>query len=750
VLQLDDDPAPTPLQERLEVLANQIGVAGTGVASVLFVVLIIFWAVDLIKHSKSFVSGLPNVLQFFIISITLIVVAVPEGLPLAVTISLAYSMSKMLADNNLVRVLSACETMGNATMICSDKTGTLTQNQMTVTSVVIGGRFFRERLPTVEDIPSNLLVTLLQGEALNSKVFIAPPKPEDPPNAPIKYAGGNQTACALLRWAITLGCDFEAIRRRVKIEKAYPFSSTKKQGSVLVRQGGGSRLYVKGAVESILSRTRFLMSADGKSEPLDNDMRAKVSRTVDAMTRRGLRCIGMAFQDFGPIQYNELGEVIDHDESQEAFTLLAITGIKDPLRPGVPSAVKKCQQAGIIVRMVTGDHIETAKFIARDAGILTSPSQIAMTGPDFRAMTDSEKAEIIPRLRVLARSSPLDKEILVRWLKEQGNVVAVTGDGTNDAPALKAADVGLAMGIQGTDVAKKASSIIILDDDFSTIVKSVMWGRSVYDNIKKFVQFQITVNIIALMITLIGAFNPARSVPLTAVQLLWVNLIMDTMAALALGTEIPTMELLDRKPFAKTSSLISRLMWRNILGQSVLQLTVLLVILYSGDKIWGVPLDSVEHYTLLFNSFVWLQVFNEINSRKCNGEQNVFSGFFTNAIFVGVLVFTAVLQIILVQFCGSFAQTTPLSIAQWGECILIGAFSLPWGAVVRLVRLDDSDGQIELDPREFEVAPFPDEVDEQEMMRRKTIVGEVKNDDEDTKTPRGSTKTKKKKKHADD
>jgi Ca2+-transporting ATPase len=301
-------------------------------------------------------------------------------------------------------------------------------------SVVIGGRFYRERLPTVEDIPSALLVALLQGEAVNSKVFIAPPKPEDPPNAPVKFAGGNQTACSLLRWAISLGCDFEAIRKRIKIEKAYPFNSAKKQGSVLVRNGGGSRLYVKGAVESILSRTRFLMGSEGKAEPMDNDMRAKVTRTVDAMTRRGLRCIGIAFQDFGPIQYNELGEVIDHDDAQEAFTLLAITGIKDPLRPGVPAAVKKCQNAGIIVRMVTGDHIETAKFIARDAGILTSPAQIAMTGPDFRAMTDSEKAEIIPRLRVLARSSPLDKEVLVRWLKEAGHVVAVTGDGTRHGP----------------------------------------------------------------------------------------------------------------------------------------------------------------------------------------------------------------------------------------------------------------------------------------------------------------------------
>jgi magnesium-transporting ATPase (P-type) len=277
-----------------------------------------------------------------------------------------------------------------------------------------------------------------------------------------------------------------------------------------------------------------------------------------------------------------------------------------------------------------------------------------------------------------------------------------------------------------------------------------MWGRSVFDNIRKFVQFQITVNVVALTITLIGAFNPARAIPLTAVQLLWVNLIMDTLAALALGTEIPTMELLDRKPFAKEASLIAPLMWRNIFGQAILQLTCLLVILYDGHNIWGVPKDGVVHYTIIFNSFVWLQVFNEINARKCMGEQNVFEGIFTNVIFGGVVLSTALLQALLVEFGGKFMQTESLTGSQWGSCILVGAFSLPWGVLVRLIPIDNTFGQIELDPSEFEVAPFPDDPVEQEVVQQKSMSRGEQGDDaaeeDGEKTPRGSKKKKKKSK----
>lgn len=714
---LEEESSDTPLQIRLHDLANKVGVLGAGVAILLFFVLLIFWIVDVVQNNRDAVKQLPEILNYFIMSITLVVVAVPEGLPLAVTISLAYSIKKMLKDNNLVRVLAACETMGNATMICSDKTGTLTKNEMTVVAAVLGGQLFRDRLPAPNEMNSTLCKLLIEGESLNSKVFRVPQKPNEAPG-PEKFAGGNQTAASLLRYAIYLANGryetIEEIRANTPIIKTYPFNSAKKRSSVLVNRGANeSRLFVKGAVEQILTQCDYLLDARGDQQKLDDEMRAKLSRLVESMAKKGLRCIGLAYQDMGSVARTEAGEVIDHDENSESLVLLAITGIKDPLRPGVKEAVKSCQEAGIVVRMVTGDHIETAKFISRDAGILTSPNQLAITGPDFRAMTDAEKEEVIPRLRVLARSSPLDKETLVRWLKEHGECVAVTGDGTNDAPCLKEADVGLAMGIQGTDVAKKAASIVILDDNFATVVRSVMWGRSVYDGIRKFIQFQLTINIVALLVTLIGAFGTERKTPLSAVQLLWVNLIMDTFAALALATEEPSMDLLKRKPYAKNSSLISKVMWRNIFGQAVMQMIWLLVILYQGHKIWGFnDYYGTPHLTMVFNAFVFLQVFNEVNARKVQGEINVFSGAGHSSILIGVLVLTCSMQILMVEVFGPFAKTAPLNWVQWLSCVAIGFTSIPWGFLVRLIKVETTDGQINVNPKEFEIAPFPDDINQ--------------------------------------
>jgi len=703
---LEQEVEDTPLQQRLEILAEQVGKAGTVMAVIFFVVKLIMWIVKMVDKTGKWA----DLLHIFIVAVTLIVVAVPEGLPLAVTISLAYSMQKMFDDNNMVRVLSACETMGNATAICSDKTGTLTQNKMTVVACVIGSKLHQPHngaagLPSAADIPKETLDILVKGEALNSKVFVVPPSEEDAANAASmpsgpKLAGGNQTACACLRWAISLGCDFETMRKTMPIEKAYPFNSKKKTSSVLVKEGQEMRMFVKGASENIVKWSTSFMNDAGKVVPMTEADRQMFVAHIGSMAKTGLRCIGLAFQDFSSLKYDEKNEVIDPPEGFEAFTLMAILGIKDPLRPAVPAAMLACKNAGIVVRMVTGDHLDTAKFIAKDAGIMYDERHLAIEGPSFRNMSDEEKEAIVPKLRVLARSSPLDKEILVRWLKAHGDVVAVTGDGTNDAPALKAADVGLAMGIQGTDYAKQAASIVILDDNFATIVRSVMWGRSVYDNIKKFVQFQLTVNVVALTLTLIGAFS-GEQVPLTAVQLLWVNLIMDTGAALAFGTEMPTEALLDRKPYAPKASLISPLMIRNIVGQSILQITVLCIVLFRGDQIWGVPMRGPVHLTIIFNTFVFLQVWNEFNSRKVNGEWNIFEKFFDNWIFTYVLVGTLIMQTLMVEVFGSFASTTGLTWAQWLACIGLGFLSLPTGVLVRLYPVDVTAGQIH-DPNDLD------------------------------------------------
>lgn len=368
---------------------------------------------------------------------------------------------------------------------------------------------------------------------------------------------------------------------------------------------------------------------------------------------------------------------------------MGIVGIKDPVRDEVPAAVKQCQKAGIVVRMVTGDNITTAKKIAEECGILTDG--IAIEGPTFRALTEAQLDKIIPKIQVMARSSPEDKYKLVTRLKLHNHVVAVTGDGTNDAPALKAAHVGFSMGIAGTEVAKEASDIILMDDNFSSLVKAVMWGRNVYDSIRKFLQFQLTVNVVAVSLAFIGAITDEHGEsPLKPVQLLWVNLIMDTMAALALATEHPSPSLLDRKPYGKNDPLITRGMWKKVIGQAIYQLGINLLVLYHPGLLFeNIEEGSVYHITIIFNSFVMCQLFNEINSRKLNNELNVFSGLFNNSIFLGILVFTIVVQWIFVEFGGDFTSTRPLTVEDWMISILLGAGGIPWGVVLSLIPVEE-------------------------------------------------------------
>jgi len=451
------------------------------------------------------------------------------------------------------------------------------------------------------------------------------------------------------------------------------------------KEKGRYNLHVKGASEQILSLCTSYLDASGTRQPIGG-IKTQAEAIIHEMASHGLRTIGIAF--------SEVGEQHDWTNPPDNnLTLIGICGITDPVRLEVPQAVKSCQEAGITVRMLTGDNLETASVIAKECGILT-PDGIAIEGPAFRRLTPQELDAIIPRLQVLARSSPQDKYRLVKRLRELGEVVAVTGDGTNDAPQLKEADVGFAMGIAGTEVAKEASDIILLDDNFSSIVKAAQWGRNVFDSIRKFVQFQVTVNIVAVIIAFVGAVANGES-PLKPVQMLWVNLIMDTLAALALATESPTPELLKRKPYGRYEGIITPAMWRNIIGQAIFQIFVLFLLLYQGHNIpqLGLPNDPLAwtakhhilHTTIIFNSFVFCQLFNEFNARKLGNEFNVLKGILSNRVFLLIMTFTVSVQFLIVQYGGEFTQTAPLSKQQWFFCVALGAFAIPWGALLRLI-----------------------------------------------------------------
>ncbi|XP_068940049.1 plasma membrane calcium-transporting ATPase 2 isoform X1 [Petaurus breviceps papuanus] len=699
------------LQGKLTKLAVQIGKAGLVMSAITVIILVLYFTVDtFVVNKKPWLPECTPVyvqyfVKFFIIGVTVLVVAVPEGLPLAVTISLAYSVKKMMKDNNLVRHLDACETMGNATAICSDKTGTLTTNRMTVVQAYIGDVHYKE-IPEPSAINSQTLELLVNAIAINSAYTtkILPPEKE----GALPRQVGNKTECGLLGFVLDLKQDYEPVRSQMpeeKLYKVYTFNSVRKSMSTVIKMPDESfRMYSKGASEIVLKKCCKILSPAGEARvfrPRDRD--EMVKKVIEPMACDGLRTICVAYRDFPstpePDWENENDILND-------LTCICVVGIEDPVRPEVPEAIRKCQRAGITVRMVTGDNINTARAIAIKCGIIHPGEDfLCIEGKEFNRRIRNEKGEIEqeridkiwPKLRVLARSSPTDKHTLVKGIidsthTEQRQVVAVTGDGTNDGPALKKADVGFAMGIAGTDVAKEASDIILTDDNFSSIVKAVMWGRNVYDSISKFLQFQLTVNVVAVIVAFTGACITQDS-PLKAVQMLWVNLIMDTFASLALATEPPTESLLLRKPYGRNKPLISRTMMKNILGHAVYQLTLIFTLLFVGEKMFMIdsgrnaPLHSPpsEHYTIIFNTFVMMQLFNEINARKIHGERNVFDGIFRNPIFCTIVLGTFAIQIVIVQFGGKPFSCSPLQLDQWMWCIFIGLGELVWGQVIATI-----------------------------------------------------------------
>ncbi|KAF9982629.1 hypothetical protein BGZ75_005907 [Mortierella antarctica] len=750
MMSLRTEAEDTPLQVKLNLLAERIAKLGSLAALLMLIILIIRYFVGFkangVPASALIVKSLVDIV---IAAVTVVVVAVPEGLPLAVTLALAFATTRMLKDNNLVRVLAACETMGNATTVCSDKTGTLTQNRMTIVAGTLGvnTRFIadapegesnarasipinRHAVPMsqlVGNLPPAVTTLMHEAIAINSSAFESE---DDKGN--LSFIG-SKTEVALLDFSKKIGgADYRQLREATPIIHLYPFSSERKSMATIVQLAPNKfRLHAKGASEIIMKRCDKVLQissspdqdvplsekdreADLTELELTTDLQTQVHKTIISYATQSLRTIGVAYRDFeswppAGVELNGDGEVPFAAVAESQLTLIGVVGIEDPLRDGVPEAVLACQRAGVFVRMVTGDNILTAKSIATQCGIYTQGG-IIMEGPKFRALSGEEMDAVIPRLQVLARSSPEDKKILVGRLKAMGEIVAVTGDGTNDGPALKMSDVGFSMGIAGTEVAKEASAIILMDDNFSSIVKAILWGRSVNDAVKKFLQFQLTVNVTAVILTLVTAVVSDKQKPvMSAVQLLWVNLIMDTLAALALATDPPTPDLLDRQPEPRTAPLISFTMWKMILGQAILQLTITFVLEYAGmsilnydetpawlqPKIDANPNSDVrgayigfkrqELDTMVFNTFVFLQIFNEVNCRRLDNHLNIFAGIHRNTYFIVIFFLMVLFQALIVQFGGAAFETEKLNGIQWLICILLGMLSIPVGVIIRLI-----------------------------------------------------------------
>ncbi|KAG6503735.1 calcium-transporting ATPase 5, plasma membrane-type-like [Zingiber officinale] len=691
----EDTGEETPLQVRLNGVATFIGIVGLTVAAAVLVVLLVRYftghtknpdgSVQFIKGQTGTKTAVNGAIKILTVAVTIVVVAVPEGLPLAVTLTLAYSMRKMMTDKALVRRLSACETMGSATTICSDKTGTLTLNQMTVVETYVGGR---KIVPpdSAESISSTVCSFLIEGIAQNTTGSVF-----EPENGGHTEITGSPTEKAILSWGVKLGMRFDDARSKSSIIHAFPFNSEKKRGGVAIQSDDDVRVHWKGAAEIVLAACTSWLDETGSKKSLDPAKVNEFKRQIEDMAAASLRCVAFAYRSYEKERVPNEDQIASWQLPEDDLILLAIVGMKDPCRPGVKEAVDLCTHAGVKVRMVTGDNLQTAKAIALECGILKDPNArepILIEGKIFRDKTDSQRDAIAEEITVMGRSSPSDKLLLVQALKRKGNVVAVTGDGTNDAPALHEADIGLSMGIQGTEVAKESSDIIILDDNFASVVKVVRWGRSVYANIQKFIQFQLTVNVAALIINVVAAVS-SGNVPLNAVQLLWVNLIMDTLGALALATERPTNHLMDRAPVGWREPLVTNVMWRNLIIQAVYQVTVLLILNFGGRSVLQLKNENRAHAdkvknTFIFNTFVLCQVFNEFNSRKPD-ELNIFSGITKNHLFIGIIGITVLLQALIIEFLGKFASTVRLNWKLWLVSIAIAFVSWPLAFIGKLI-----------------------------------------------------------------
>lgn len=702
---VENEDEKTPLQERLEQLAELLGKIGLAAGLALTLILLIYACIEALKNSEWTDDETSEVVSAIIIGITILVVAIPEGLPLALTLSMAYSVIRMKEENIFVRHIRGCEIMGAATNILTDKTGTLTENKMKITAAVLYDSEVKDisKMRLSKD-QTNLLCKSISR---NTTAFFKTVNG-------IEEISGSKTEGAMIDLVKSLGKDLYDYRDIKEELFKFAFTSdSKKMTTVYNLYNEGAEVYTKGAAEVVIDLCKQYYTSTFETEDLTEAKREELTKTIDRFAKRKLRVLALAHRIYD--QYDP--STNKQEDFEQNLVLIGIVGMEDTIRKEVIKSVSQVQNAGVVIRMVTGDSVDTALSVAQATGLIpqqaseTELNESVITGKDFREKSGGmkcvkdEKGEIVEfslndkdqfnsiigKVKVIARCSPEDKLLLTIGLKELGEVVAVIGDGSNDAAALKQSDLGIAM-MSGTQLAKQSSDIILLDDNFYNVLNSIKWGRNVYACTRKFLQFQLTVNIVALCCTIIGGIT-VQAPPITAVQMLWVNLIMDSFAALALATEPPSMQLLDSRPFGRKENIIIRDMIITVASQSVFQITILLVILYLGPNIFDVDPgwdsddwseNNAKHFTIFFHTFVMLQLFNEINCRKIHMiEVNVFKDFFNNWMFQFIFGVTFVVQVVFVQFGGEFMGCAGLNFWQHLVCIGLGSCALVFGIAVR-------------------------------------------------------------------
>jgi calcium-translocating P-type ATPase len=767
----------TPLKKQLTNLSNLIGNFGYISGIIIGISIILKDIITKYINNKNLIDkdSINIVINGFILSITIIVVAIPEGLPMAVAIALAYSLEKMKNEHNLVKNLNSSETMGNVNNICTDKTGTLTKGLMQVDSLFVFNQDINIKYLKqfnhlfLQNIFQNIFFNILVVEGENEKNE--------------KILNGDMTEKALYNFLKSSGFD---VNREKDIKYILPFKSENKFMVSICKNNNSDdyNIYVKGAYEIIKDFITEVRNINNEVENFDKNEQI-ISNKIDEYTNDSKRTIIFASKKITSEEliskeliYKEKN-LLFFQEFLNNLTLELIIGIRDPIREDVPESIKKCKKAGITIRMITGDNINTALSISKDCGIITESekeealrikkeiskllslknqkiknnnnnrnhlsefntiksndfeSPIALEGNEFRILSGNIKKEMNPktkkmkislnnielfkktieRLKIICRATPEDKFLLVYGLKKLNNIIAVTGDGTNDAQALKQSHIGFSMGIKGTDISKEASDIILLDDSFSSIITALKYGRNVYDSIRKFIQFQLTTNLVAVFMSLLGGIILNDS-PLNCIQMLWVNLIMDSFASLSLSTESPSEKLLERKPYKLNENILTKFMIWNILSQAIFQISILTFILFYGDILFHVQSDrnlshfewnenNGFHFTIFFNIFVFMQVFNSINARKLKKNENVFEGIFNNFYYIFVQSFIVFGQIIIVTFGGRAVRTKRLTLYQHLLCISISSLTLIFGFLVKKImwNVDDDDNNNSVNDKQKE------------------------------------------------